>query len=165
MRTVLRLILLAVVVGLGIWLWTVLFPSPQKVILKQMTRLAAAATYDGSDNNLIRAGKANRVAGMFTADAEIVVNAANQGTHHISGQEDIRNATMAGFANIPSLKVKFLDASAQVATDQQSAVVTCTAQVWGGDSKDFEAQEMRFQFKKVEGNWQISRAETIKTLQ
>jgi len=165
MRNLFRLIFLALIVGAGIWLWLVLFPSPQKAILKQMARLSAAATYDTGDNNLVRAGKASRVAGLFTTDAEVVVNAPSQGTHHISGQEDIRNATLAGFANLPSLKVKFLDTSAQLAADRQSAVVSCTAQVWANDSKDFDVQEMRFQFKKVDGNWQISRAETVKTLQ
>jgi hypothetical protein len=34
-----------------------------------------------------------------------------------------------------------------------------------GDSKDFGIQELRFQFRKLDGDWLITRAETVKTLQ
>jgi hypothetical protein len=52
-----------------------------------------------------------------------------------------------------------------VAPDKQSAEVTCTAQVNAGDSKDIGIQELRFQLKKIDGDFLITRAETVKTLQ
>ena len=42
--------------------------------------------------------------------------------------------------------------------------MSCTVKVNAGDSKDYGVQELHFQFKKVDGNWLISRVETVKTL-
>ncbi len=33
MKILVRLVLLAALAGLGFWLWTVLFPSPEKILL------------------------------------------------------------------------------------------------------------------------------------
>jgi len=34
-----------------------------------------------------------------------------------------------------------------------------------GDNKDFDVQELKFQLKRIDGDWLITRAETVKTLQ
>jgi hypothetical protein len=43
--------------------------------------------------------------------------------------------------------------------------VSCTARVNANNSQDFGVQELRFQLRKIEGDWLITRAETVKTLQ
>jgi hypothetical protein len=164
MKTVVRLVVLAAVAGLGFWLWTVFFPAPEKVVLKKMTALAATATYGASDSNLIRAGKASNLVGMFAADAQIVVSVPEL-NRTLSGRDEIREAALGGFAGLSALKVEFLDPAVRLAPDKLTAEVSCIAKVVAGSSQDFGVQEMRFQFRKVEGHWLISRAETMKTLQ
>ena len=164
MKTAFRLVLLAAVCGLGFWLWTVLFPGPEKIVLKKIGGLAATATVNANDSNLARAGKAVRLAGFFATDAQIVINIPDLASHNVSGRDEIKERAMAGFASIPSLKVQFFDATATVGPDKQTADVSCTVRISTSNSKDFGVQELHFQFKKIDGNWLISRVETVKTL-
>lgn len=165
MKTVSRLVLLAAVAGLGVWLWMLLFPSPEKVVRNKISALAAAATFDARVSNLIRASKASSVAGMFASDAQIVIETTGAGARTLSGSDEIREAAIGGFGTLPSLNVQFLDITAQVGADRQSAEANCTAQVRVGEGKDYEVQELRFRLRKIDGDWRISRVETVKTLQ
>ncbi len=156
--------LLAAVAALGFWLWTIFFPRPEKVVLRKIASLAATATISAKDSNLTRAGKAGHLVGFFAADAQIIFDAPGQGTRSLSGRDEIREAALGGFAGLTTLKVQFLDVTVRIGPDQQTADVSCTAKVNAGDSKDFGVQEMHFQLKKIDGNWLITRAETVKTL-
>jgi hypothetical protein len=164
MKTLIRVVLLAGVCGLGVWLWTVLFPGPEKIVLKKVSSLATTATIDASDNNLTRAGKALKLSEFFSTDAEIVINIPEARDQTISGREEIKERALAGFASLSSLKVQFFDATATVAPDKQAAEVGCTARVSAGNSKDFGVQELRFQFRKMDGEWLVTRVETVQTL-
>jgi hypothetical protein len=165
MKTAGRLVLLAVLAGLGFWLWTILFPSPEKIVLKKISALAATATVRASDGNLTRATKLSNLISYFSTDAEIVCDVPGLEIRTLSGRDEIRQAAAGGFTQLSTLNVQFFDATAHAAADQQSAVATCTARVSAGDSKDFGIQEMKFQFKKIDHDWLITRAETVKTLQ
>jgi hypothetical protein len=165
MKIASHLVLLAMLAGLGFWLWTVFFPSPEKIVLKKIASLAATATVNAADGNITRAAKASNVVSDFSNDAEIVFDISGVGARTLSGRDEIRESAMGGFANVPSMKVQFFDATAKVGADKQTAEVNCTARVNVGDSKDFGIQELRFQLKKIDGDWLITRAETVKTLQ
>jgi hypothetical protein len=165
MKIAFRLIFIAVAAGLASWLWTVVFPGPEKQVLRQVARLAATANISAGDGNLTRAGKAGNLAGAFAIEAEIVYDVPGVGARTLDGRDEIREAALGAFANLPALKVVFTDATARIGPDQQSGEVTCTARVSAGDSKDFGIQELRFQLKKSGGHWLITRAETVKTLQ
>ncbi len=165
MKIALRLALFAAAAGLGFWLWTILFPSPEKIVLKKISKLAAIATVNASDGDLTRAGKVSNLIGYFSTDAEIVCDVPGVTLHDLSGRDEIRQAAAGGFTQLTSLNVQFFDAAARVGADRQSAEVTCTARVNAADGKDFGIQELRFQFKKIDGDWLITRVETVKTLQ
>ncbi len=165
MKIAFRLVLLAAAAGLGFWLWTVLFPSPEKAVLKKISSLAATATVSAGDGNITRATKVSNLLGFFSADAEISYDISGIGAHTLSGRDEIRETAAGGFTQLSSIKVQFFDAAAHVGPDKQTAEATCTAQVNVGDGKDFGIQELRFQLKKIDGDWRITRAETVKTLQ
>jgi hypothetical protein len=164
MKIAIRLVLFAALAGLGFWLWTVFFPGPEKVVLKKNSNLAATANLSAADGSITRAAKAGNVVSQFANDAEIDFDVPGAGARILSGRDEIRETVMGGFASVSSLKVQFMDALAHVGADKQTAEVTCTAQVSAGDSKDFGISELRFQFKKIDGDWLITRAETVKTL-
>jgi hypothetical protein len=165
MKIAFRLVALAALAGLACWLWTVFFPGPEKVVLKKISALAATANISANDSTLARAAKAGSVVSEFANDAEIAFDGAGTGARTLSGRDEIREAALGGFANVSSLQVQFKDTTARVAADKQSAEVNCTARVSTGDSKDFGIQELRFQLKKIDGDWLITRVETVKTLQ
>lgn len=164
MKNVTLLVFFAALGGLAFWLWIILFPSPEKAVLKKIASLAATATFRVDDSNLTRAAKAGNLVSLFAADAQIILDAPGQGARTLAGSDEIHAAALGGFASLPQLKVQFLDVTVRIAADQQTADATCTAKVNAGDSKDFGVQEMHFQLKKVDGNWLITRAETVKTL-
>ncbi|HTB82410.1 MAG TPA: hypothetical protein VK742_02035 [Candidatus Sulfotelmatobacter sp.] len=164
MKIVIRLFLLAAVVALGWWLWTVFFPSPERVVLKRMQSLAELLTFKSDISNLGRESRASEFTGYFSVDTEIVVDVPELGAHTLSGRDEVREAGNGGFASAPSLSVSFLDATVKIGPDKQTADVSCTLKASAGNDKDYGVQELRFQWKKIEGTWQITRAETVKTL-
>jgi hypothetical protein len=164
MKTAFRLVFLAAVAVLGVWLWTILFPSPEKVVLKKISSLAATATVSAQDSNLIRAAKAANLVDFFTTDAQIILNVPDLPNRTLSGREEIQETALAVLANVKTLNVQFLDVTVQIGADKQAADVSCTVKVNAGDSKDYGVEELHFQFKKVDGTWLISRIETVKTL-
>ena len=164
MKIVLRLVWFCALAALGFWLWTICFPSAEKVILRKVASLAATATFRSGDGNLTRAGKVQKLTAMFAADAQIIIEGTGQGTRTLTGRDEIRETAMAGFGSLTSLKVEFLDMTVRIGDDRQTADVSCTARVNSGDAKDNGVQEMHFQFKKIDGTWLITRAETVKTL-
>ncbi len=159
-----RLVLLAVAVALGFGVWAVLFPSPEKAVLKKISGLATTATISASDGNLTRAAKVSNLISYFTPDAEISFEVTDYHARTLSGREEIREAAVAGFTGLTSLKVQFLDATARIAAYQLTADVSCTARVTAGNSKEFGVQELHIQLKKIAGDWLIARVETVKTL-
>ena len=94
----------------------VCFPSPEKVVLKKISQLAALANVGTGDSNLARAGKATQVIGDFANDGEIVVNVPGM-VRTLSGRDEIHDLVMAGFVSVTSLKVQFLDATARIGAD------------------------------------------------
>jgi len=165
MKILFRIILLAVLMLAGWWLWNFLFPSPEKMIRKKMTLLAATASFDEKTNPITRAAKANKVVGMFTPDAQIIVNIRGRGSVNITGRDEISERAMAAFGGFSALQVEFLDLNVRLGADRQSAEVNCTAKISLGDNKDYGVQEMQFSFiKSDDGNWHIAKVETVNTL-
>lgn len=165
MKITFRIVLLAVAAGLGFWLWTILFPSPEKQVLKKISSLAETATLSADDGNITRAGKVSNLIGFFSADAQIVLDIPGMGHGTLNGRDEIREAAAGGFTRLKSLNVKFLDATPKVSADKQSAEVNCTAEVRMDSSKELGVQELLFYFKKLDGEWRITRVESVKTLQ
>jgi hypothetical protein len=164
MKIIFRGALLAIIAALGCWLWTIIFPSPEKAVLKQISRLAACATFTANAGSLTRANQAGNLVSCFSLDAEISVDVAGYPPHTLSGREEIREAALGAFTRLATLKVQFLDASVRLGADKLTADVSCTARISIGDNKDFGVQEMHFQLKKLDGDWLITKAETVKTL-
>ena len=160
-----RVILIVVLAGLGFWLYTILFPNPEKVVLKRISSLASTATVGSAEGAITRAAKVSSLIGYFSTDVEVHVEGPEVGKRTISGRDEIRELAAAVMANVSSLKVQFDDATAHVTQDKQSADVSCTARISAKDSKDFGIQELRFQLKKIDGDWLITKIESVKTLQ
>jgi len=165
LKAALRLALALVLLGLLYWLYTVLFPSPEKAVLKRIASLAATATIPAGTNPLLRANKVGTVIAYFSPDAEITYDLVGVGAHTLSGRDEIREAAAGGFAGATSLSVRFQDLTVRLGPDKLSAEVSCTAKVSANGDQDTGIQEMRFQLRKLDGDWLITRAETVKTLQ
>ena len=165
MKIVLRLLTLAALAALGVWLWTLLFPSPEKIIRSRLTNVARTVSFAPQEGMLARAASAQKLAGYFALQTEVSIDLPGREQHDFAGRDEIAQAALLARNRFRALQVEFLDVQVSLAPDQQSAVVNLTAKARAADEKDFFVQEMKFTLKKTDGDWLISHVETIKTLQ
>ncbi|MCW5554612.1 MAG: hypothetical protein KIS67_20935 [Verrucomicrobiae bacterium] len=164
MKLVLRLVMLAALIALGVWLWTIFFPSPEKVIRKRLAEVARLASFAPDEGLIPRAANIQKLASYFDSEVTLTVD-WRRGTQQIMADRDeMTQLALAIRSNLRSLKVQLLDLNVMLAADKQSAVVELTARASAPAEPDFLIQEMKFTLKKVDNEWLISRIETVRTL-
>jgi acyl CoA:acetate/3-ketoacid CoA transferase alpha subunit len=164
MKIVFRIVLLAVLAALGVWLWTVLFPGPEKVIRQRLTELARTVSSSANESDLTRLAAARRVAGFFAATVELNVDLPELGQHNSMDREEITQLVLMGRSRAGGLRVKFPDINITVAPDQRSAVADLTVEANISGERDSVVREMKFTLRKTDGQWFITRVETVRTL-
>jgi hypothetical protein len=164
MKIVFRIILFAALAALGIWLWTVLFPGPEKVIRKRLTELARTASSAPGESDLVRLAAARNLAGFFSTSVELQVELPELSRRDSIDREEITQAAFVVRSRAGGLKVKFPDINVTVAQDKQSAVADLTVQANISGESDSIVQEMKFTLRKINGQWLITRVETVRTL-
>jgi len=163
-KWVIRVILVAAIVGVGVWLWGVFFPSPEHVIRKRLNELTQAVSFSSNEGSLAKAMNAERLTGFFSPDVEITVDVPGHSQQTLHGRDEVLQAGMAARALAGSLNVEFLDVNVTLAPDKMSAVVNLTAKGRAGSEKDLLVQELKLMMKKVKRDWLILQVETVKTL-
>jgi hypothetical protein len=164
MKIVFRFILLAALAALGVWLWFVLFPSPEKIIRTRLTKLARTASFSSRESDLARLDAAQNLAGFFTTNVDINIDVPGRIQHRLLGRDEIKEAALGARATLSGLKVQFPDIKITVAPDKQSAVADLTVEANVAGDHDSIVQEMKFTFQQTDGEWLITRIETVPTL-
>ena len=164
MKVVFRIVLLAALAAAGLWLWTVLFPSPQKIIHRQLEAVARHVSFASNEGTLARMAGAQSLADYFATNVEINLDVPGQAQHTILGRDEITQAALASRSAAGSLNVKFLDINVTVAPDKQSATADLTVDANISDQPNTIVQEMKFTLHKIGGHWLITRVETVRTL-
>ena len=164
MKIVFRLVMLAALVALGVWLWLVLFPSPEKVIHKRLVALADTVSFSSSQGNLSRLAGAPNLGDFFSADVEVNIDVPGHVQERLMSRQEIVQAAMAARSTVGGLKVKFPDINITVAPDKQSAVADLTVEARVSGQPDLIVQEMKFTLRKTDGKWLVTRVETVRTL-
>ena len=164
MKIVFRIILFAALAALGIWLWTVLFPSPEKVIRKRLVGLANAVSFSSDGNNLVRLAGAQSLGGFFSVDVQVDIDVPGHERHSFTSRQEITQAALAARSAVTALKVKFPDINITVAPDKQSAVANLTLEARVSGQPDLIVQEMKFTLQKTDGKWLVTHVETVRTL-
>ena len=159
-------LLLAVLAALAVWGWIALHPSPERQIRRQLQSLARAASFEPGEGSLTQLAGASRAAEFFSADVEVIIDAPGLSNRRIEGRDEVQQALAIAHGGGRGLRVAFPDVAVAVATDSQSAVadVTLEARVIGQPDADRIVQEMRFTFRKTDGQWRIVKVATVKTL-
>ena len=156
--------MLAALVALGVWMWTVLFPSPEKVIRKRLVGLANAASFSSDEGNLVRLAGAQSLGGFFSVDVQVDIDVPGHVQERLMSRQEIVQAAMAARSTVAALKVKFPDINITVAPDKQSAVADLTVEARVSGQPDLIVQEMKFTLRKTDGKWLVTRVETVRTL-
>jgi hypothetical protein len=158
-----RLVLIAAVIGLGIYGWRLFFPNPEQVIRNRLGELAKAASFSSKEGDLARAWNASLLADYFTPDVQVRVEMPGS-WHTINGRDELLRAALGVRSTVASLTVEFPDIKVTVAPDRASAVVILTAIGKVPGDRDFYLQELRMRLTKVKRDWLINQVETIRTL-
>src|SRR5208282_2079589 len=109
MKFVFRLVLFAALLALGVWLWFVLFPSPEKIIHQRLTELARTASFSSGESDLARLSAAQRLAGFFSTNVEINIDVPGRIQHRLVGRDEIQQAALGARSTLSRLKVQFPD--------------------------------------------------------
>jgi len=159
-----RASLAVVLVGLGIWLWSVLFPNPDRVIRKLLAELEKSVSVAANESPVAVLSNSSRVAGFFTDDIEIRVEVPGGGAQTISGRGDLFQVTQRVRTMLGGLEVRLLDINLSIAPDKTSAEANLTLRAKIGANRDQIVQELKLLLNTSEGRWKIKRVETVKTL-
>jgi hypothetical protein len=162
MKIVSRLVLLGILITAGVWLWTLVFPSPEKVVRKRLAQLAAEVSFNSGENPLVIAVRSENLASRFSTNVEVNLNAPGFERLQFSGRADITQAAAGARTRLSSLQVEFPDVSVTVAPDRQSAVADVAVKVQAAGEKDSNVQEVKFTFQKIGGDWLITRVESVR---
>lgn len=163
MKLAIRLLLLAIAIGLCVWLWIYLHPTPQEAIRRELVALGKTATLEKREGNIAAGLRANEFSEFF--GREVALNMEPRAVFPDSVERsEIARVMLNIRTSYGSLEVKILDPIITVGADQKSAIVELTVNVAGDDDRHLLVQEMKFTMKEVDGNWQIIRVETVKTL-
>ena len=164
MKIALRFILFVALVALGVWLWCILFPSPEKVIHKRLVELARIVSCSSGESDLMRLAAARSVAGFFSTNVELAVELPELGQRNSMDREEITQVALLARARAGGVQVKFTDINMTVAPDKQSAVADLTVEAKVSGERDPFVQQMKFTLQKIDGKWLIARVETVRTL-
>ena len=164
MQKFVRLVGAVALTGLGVWLWIVFFPSPEKAIRLRLKALAQTASFDRGDGMVAKAYSAQKAAGYFTTNSEVDVDLRGYQQFNFNGRDEILQAVLAGARTWRGFKVEFLDINVTLEPGQQSAKANLTGKWSVPGDREFNAQEFNFFLRKENGQWLIYRVETVKTL-
>jgi len=164
MKIVLRVVLLAALIAVGVWLWTIIFPSPQKIIRQRLEAVARRASFAADEGTLARMANAQSLADYFSTNVEVNLDVPGRDGHTILGRDEITQAALASRSATSSLSIKFLDVDVTVGPDKRSATADLTVEARASDDLDLIVQEMKFTLQNIGGQWLITRVETIRTL-
>lgn len=164
MKIITRLVLLAILAAIGYWLWTVFFPSPEKVIRNRLNKAASLASFGAGDGNIRRVAAIEALGNYFAEEIEIKVDVPNYESHTFNRREELTQAAMAAHSAVSSLKVDFPDIKVDVDPNQLTATAEVTLRADINGEKNAVIQEARVYFKKVDGKWLIYRLDTLRTL-
>jgi len=166
MRILFRVLLLAGLLGAGIWLWMYLHPGPEAAIRRRLDDVATEFSFSGDEGMLARAAQAQKLAGYFGRELSVTVDLPGLSSYETMSRDEIAQLAL-GLRSSPrlrSLKVQCLDPVITLGADHKSAIVELTIRAESAGDKYLVVQEMRFMMKEVDGEWLILRVDTVKTL-
>ncbi len=159
-----RLLLLAALLAIGLWVWHTFFPNPEKLIRKRLAELAQAASFSSNESPLARLANAQKLTTFFTADVEATLDIPGRSHETFSGRDELLQRALGARSAVNGLSVELPDIQVIIAPDRHSAIVNLTAKARVPGEKDFYVQELRLNFRKIDREWLIRRLETVKSL-
>jgi hypothetical protein len=163
-RGIKRLGLLVALLVLAFLVWRVFFPSPERIIRKNLNSVARLVSFAPNEGALAKLSNTQKLTGFCTGDVEVAIDVPGRVRQTLNGRDELMQAIMGARSTLSAMKVEFLDIGVTMGDDKESAVARLTAKADLPGEKIPEVQELKIIFQKVGRDWLIHRAETVKTL-
>ena len=164
MKITIRLLLLAALIGGGIWLWLYFHPGPEEAIRRRLAEVAEQVSFNSGEGMVAKAMRVEKLASYFAREVSLSIDLPEISSHESMSRDEISKFAMALRSYFRSLKVQCLDPVITLGADKKGAMVDLTIRAETAGEKYLVVQEMRFTMKEVDGEWLIVRVETVKTL-
>jgi hypothetical protein len=164
MSRIRQLVTVVVALAAAFWMWTVLNPSPQKVIRNRLIKLARTATFEPKEGNISRALKIDKLGGFFADKIELNVDVPGLHPDAITSREELKQAAMAAATIARGIQTDFDDIKIELNPDRLAAYVDLTLNGKVTGESDPIIQQLKINLKKIDGDWLITKVQTIKTL-
>jgi hypothetical protein len=157
-------ILLLAVLALGFLGFRILFPSPQKVIRRQLIEMARIASFDVNESPLAKLANSQKLGSFFADNVEVTLDLPGRGQQTFSGRDELLQVASGARTQLPSLNIQFPDIAVLLASDGQTAEVNVTVKAIIGGQREMYIEEIKFSLEKLHGDWLIHRVEPVNTL-
>jgi len=147
-----------------VWIYQVFFPGDEKLILKLLAQVAETATVKPNENPIFKLAGGNKLAGFFSPDAVLKVEVSGADLRSISGRDELLQAITAARAGLQEARIQLHEIQVKVDTGHESATAQLVASAHINGSDDPLVQELKMQFKKIDGRWKIAQVESVKGL-
>lgn len=152
------------VCALGWWAWHACFPDPKAEIRRRLDRLAQLASFGPNEGAVAKLADAEKLGGYFIENVQIKLSAPGMEEYSFDNREELIQAAFAARSAVRSLKARFSDMKIELTPGKAEAIVYLTLNADVGDDKDSIFQGLKFNIKKVERNWLITRIDTVSLL-
>ncbi len=149
--------------GMVLVAWRVLFPGDETRIRRQLSRMGEVVSYEADASPLAGIAAASRFVKFLTPEVSVSIRIPGVGHRDFQGRENLREAFLASRSPRTGLSVVFLDPRIQLENDSQ-ARVEVTVKVTQPGNPEIQAQALRIDFVRYEGDWMVSGVETIETI-
>jgi hypothetical protein len=144
------------------YLW---WSSPEREIRRVLDSVAEALSHDTPTSGLTAVSKVSSLQQYFSSDVTIE---AGRPFPTVNGRDAVLAAAARLLSVAPALRVAFEDVQIDVADDEESAAVGCTAigtQQDRAGQETVDARELRITMRLVDGEWVIAHARAIDVLE
>jgi hypothetical protein len=159
-----RIVLVAALIGAGLWGWWMLFPGPERILRSRLKELARTVSFDAKEGTLAKAYHAQKLTEFFTADVEFSIDLREYPARTLNGRDELMRVAMWLRTRFREMRIEFVDINLSFGPDKQTATANLTCKAFFPGERDFSPQEFNFLWKKVDGKWLIYRVETVRTL-
>jgi hypothetical protein len=159
-----RILGLALVCGLLLLAYWHYFPNEEKRVRKTLARVAESASIPAQPTPAGAIIALSRLQDCFSRDVQVEVEIPIEGRRTFTDREDLMQAAKAAWGTVKNVQIEFLDVNVTLDDTKENATAELTARVTHPGERDFFVQEFRLRLKKQDGDWRITRAESVKVL-
>src|SRR5206468_1271073 len=88
-KWIVRIVLFALLVAVGIWVWSILFPNPERLIRKRLAEVAQAASFSGREAPAAQAFNSQKLTTYCTDDIQLVVDIPGRSHVVVTGRDEL----------------------------------------------------------------------------